>query len=85
MFQTSIGVLKPFHALKELLASSSWFDQVPNFRQEIRQSNYRNDPVKYDLNLLLVNGDLNFLLKRYAFEKKPIVNKSFVCLTQNPL
>ena len=53
MFQTSIGVLKPFHALKELLASSSWFDQVPNFRQEIRQSNYRNDPVKYDLSVLI--------------------------------
>ena len=24
-------------------------EQVPNFRQEIRQSHYRNDPVKYDL------------------------------------
>ena len=36
-----------------MLASSSWVDQAPNFRQEIRQSHYRNDPVKYDLNLTL--------------------------------
>jgi hypothetical protein len=43
--------MKPFHALKELPDSSSWLDQVPNFRQEIRQSLYRNDPVKYDLGL----------------------------------
>ena len=26
-------------------------EQVPNFRQEIRQSNYRNDPVKYDFDV----------------------------------
>ena len=32
-----------------MLASLLWADQVPNFRQEIRQSHYRNDPVKYDL------------------------------------
>ena len=50
MFQTSLGgVLAPFHAQEKLLTSSSWVDQVPNFRQEIRQSHYRNDPVKYDL------------------------------------
>ena len=50
-FRFPEGTLKPFHALKELPISSSWFDQVPNFRQEIRQSHYRNDPVKYDLAL----------------------------------
>ena len=39
----------PFHAQELLLKSSSWVGQVQNFRQEIRQSHYRNDPVKYDL------------------------------------
>ena len=43
----------PFHAQEEMLASSSWVDQAPNFRQEIRQSHYRNDPVKYDLGKLV--------------------------------
>ena len=38
-----------FHAQDLLLNSSSSVGQVPNFRQEIRQSHYRNDPVKYDL------------------------------------
>ena len=41
----------PFHAQDLLLNSSSWVGQVLNFRQEIRQSHYRNDPVKYDLNM----------------------------------
>ena len=49
MYLTSGGVLIPLHAQELLLNSSSWVDQVPNFRQEIRQSHYRNDPVKYDL------------------------------------
>ncbi len=40
---------QPFHAQESLLNSSSWVGQVPNFRQETRQSHYRNDPVKYDL------------------------------------
>ena len=44
------GVLTPFHAQVEVLNSSSWVDQVQNFRQEIRQSDYRNDDLKYDLN-----------------------------------
>ena len=39
----------PLHAQDLLLNSSSWVGQVPNFRQEIRQTHYRNDPVKYDL------------------------------------
>ena len=39
----------PFHAQEEVLTSSSWTDQASDFRQEIRQSNYRNDTVKYDL------------------------------------
>ena len=41
--------LTPFHAQEPILNSSSRVDQVPNFRQEIRLSHYRNDPVKYDL------------------------------------
>ena len=41
----------PLHAQDEELDSSSWVDQVPDFRQEICQSHYRKDPVKYDLNL----------------------------------
>ena len=45
------GVQVPLHAQEQLLNSSSWVDLVPNFRQEIRQSHYRNDPVKYDLNM----------------------------------
>ena len=40
----------PLHAQDEVHDSSSWIDQVPDFRQEICQSNYRNNPVKYDLN-----------------------------------
>ena len=40
---------RPFHAQKKTHDSSSWLDLTPNFRQEIRQSHYRNDPVKYDL------------------------------------
>ena len=40
---------RPFHAQKKTHNSSSWLDLTPNFRQEIRQSHYRNDPVKYDL------------------------------------
>ena len=51
-FRLPGGDLKPFHAQEVLPNSSSWFDQVPNFRQEIRQSHYRNDPVKYDLALV---------------------------------
>ena len=46
-----VGVREPLHAQEQLLNSSSWVDLVPNFRQEIRQSHYRNDPVKYDLNM----------------------------------
>ena len=46
------GLIIPFQAQEKLLTSSSWVDQVPNFRQEIRQSHYRNDPVKYDLALV---------------------------------
>ena len=35
----------------DLLPCKIW--RFPNFRQEIRQSHYRNDPVKYDLNSTL--------------------------------
>ena len=42
----------PFHAQEKMLTSSSWVDQAPNFRQEIRQSYCRNDSVKYDLDEL---------------------------------
>ena len=47
--QSSLGNSRPFHAQRKTLVSSSWLDQTTNFRQEIRQSNYRNNPVKYDL------------------------------------
>ena len=30
--------------------SSTWLSKASIFRQENRQSHYRNDPVKYDLN-----------------------------------
>jgi len=33
------------------LISSSWMCKSPNFRQEIRSSYYRNDSLKYDLNV----------------------------------
>ena len=33
--------------------TSSGFGESSNFRQEIRQSYYRNDPVKYDLRELV--------------------------------
>ena len=41
-----------FHAQEKVPNSSSRIDQVPDFRQEICQSHYRNDPVKYDLECL---------------------------------
>jgi hypothetical protein len=37
------------NALKELPNSSSWFNQVRNFRNEICQPQDRNDHVRYDL------------------------------------
>ena len=37
-------------------SSSSWAGWSPNFRREIRQSHYRNDPVKYDLKGLKFEG-----------------------------
>ena len=73
MCETSLGgVLAPFHAQEKLLASSSWVDQVPNFRQEIRQSNYRNDPVKYDLNILEYKPSPNRFPNTEIFEKNNI-------------
>ena len=39
-----------FTLRKKRHSSSSWAGKSPNFRREIRQSHYRNDPVKYDLN-----------------------------------
>ncbi len=33
------------------LTSSSWLFESPNFRQEMRSSYYRNDSLKYDLNV----------------------------------
>ena len=39
-----------FTLRKKRHTSSSWAGMSPNFRREIRQSHYRNDPVKYDLN-----------------------------------
>ena len=51
-----------------MLTSSSWIDQAPNFRQEIRQSNYRNDPVKYDLNKVFSLTRCYQLERREVFE-----------------
>ena len=59
----------PFHAQEKLLNSSSWVDQVPNFRQEIRQSNYRNDPVKYDLDVQHFGQFSNLALIINLFDK----------------
>ena len=62
-----VDISKPFHAQEQLLTSLSWFDQVLIYRQEIRQSHYRNDPVKYDLTakilylVLCCSGELDFL------------------------
>ena len=58
----------PFHAQELLLNSSSWVGQVPNFRQEIRQSHYRNDPVKYDLNHQLLHNESYILTQNVSFE-----------------
>ncbi len=41
----------PLHALDKPCVSSSWLSQIPSFRQETCQAYYRNDPVKYDLDL----------------------------------
>ena len=43
---------------KRRTSSSSWAGKSPNFRREIRQSHYRNDPVKYDLTLLVLCQDI---------------------------
>ena len=40
----------PFHAQEKLLVLIIVVEMTSNFRQEIRYSYYRNDPVKYDLN-----------------------------------
>ena len=44
-----------FTLRKKRHSSSSWAGKSPNFRREIRQSHYRNDPVKYDLTLLSIS------------------------------
>ena len=36
-----------FTLRKKRHSSSSWAGKSPNFRREIRQSHYRNDPVKW--------------------------------------
>ena len=43
----------PFHAQEKLLVLIIVVEMTSNFRQEIRYSYYRNDPVKYDLKHLL--------------------------------
>ena len=43
------GDQRPFHALDRPCLSSSWLSKDSGFRQETRQSYYRNDPVKYNL------------------------------------
>lgn len=65
----------PIHAQESPLNSSSWAGQVPIFRQENRQSHYRNEPVKYDLNLgnMIVCDNSPHVLT--AFEKKMNTNK----------
>ena len=40
----------PFHAQEKLFCLLIVVEMTSNFRQEIRYSYYRNDPVKYDLN-----------------------------------
>ena len=64
----------PFHAQDEMLASSSWVDQAPNFRQEIRQSYCRNDPVKYDLDDLVFCYTINSGYLRRDFNNLALVN-----------
>ena len=44
----------PFHAQEKLLVLIIVVEMTSNFRQEIRYSYYRNDPVKYDLNVFFV-------------------------------
>ena len=64
----------PFHAQDLLLNSSSWVGQVPNFRQETRQSHYRNDPVKYDLAVERCSPLTNWIKHNKVFE----INKYLV-------
>ena len=49
MFQTSKRISETFTLSERVAQLILWFDQVPNFRQEICQQHDRNDPVKYDL------------------------------------
>ncbi len=48
---STISQQAPFHAQDKQHDSSSWFSQIPSFRQETCHAYYRNDPVKYDLGL----------------------------------
>ena len=50
----NIKVPIPVHAQEKLLCLVIVAEMTSNFRQEIRYSYYRNDPVKYDLNFPIV-------------------------------
>jgi hypothetical protein len=45
----AIAGLRCLFALWTSHVSSSWLNQIPSFKQETCQANYRNEPVKYDL------------------------------------
>ena len=42
----------PFHAQDTSWYSSSWLSKISSFRQETSHLYYRNDPVKYNLNMI---------------------------------
>ena len=80
------GVQVPLHAQEQLLNSSSWVDLVPNFRQEIRQSHYRNDPVKYDfaggwLILTMIRRGQCAVFEWFKEKKKTIIHFVLMNLT----
>ena len=62
----------PFHAQEKLLVLIIVVEMTSNFRQEIRYSYYRNDPVKYDLNFTtfwnqapLISGHIIHLISEH--------------------
>ena len=63
------------HAQDKLLCLVIVAEMTSNFRQEIRYSYYRNDPVKYDLNFttsLNITYDLSIHQKHLSFQQKKL-------------
>ena len=81
----------PFHAQEKLLVLIIVVEMTSNFRQEIRYSYYRNDPVKYDLNCYLLEGKLlpailgTLLLRKILITGELVINCNMIMSTRPTL